>query len=128
MEAIHPDDRDRKRAATETAIAERADYDIEYRVVIAKGEIRWLHVRGQPSFRADGTPLRMAGITFDITDRKRAEERRDLLARELSHRVKNTLATGQSIAHQTLRTPPRWRMHRGALDARIRSYRLPTTF
>lgn len=44
------------------------------------------------------------GVVFrDITDRKKAEEQRDLLLRELEHRVKNTLATVQAIAGQTFR-------------------------
>lgn len=42
--------------------------------------------------------------TRDITDRKAWEERQTMLLRELTHRVKNTLAVIQSIAHQTLRT------------------------
>lgn len=58
---------------------------------------RWLAYRLFPL--GDGM-----GIVFrDITDRKRAEEQRDLLITELDHRVKNTLATVQSIAAQTFR-------------------------
>ncbi len=45
----------------------------------------------------------MIGAMFDITERKRAEERQRLLAGELQHRVKNTLALVQAIASQTLR-------------------------
>lgn len=121
LETIHPEDRKRKQEATDTAIAEHADYDIEYRILTARGEIRWLHVRGHPFYRVDGTPLSMAGITFDITARKRAEEHRDLLARELSHRVKNTLATVQSIARQTLRGAASLEEANDTLEARIRS-------
>jgi len=59
---------------------------------------RWLAYRLFPL--GDGM-----GIVFrDITDRKRAEEQRDLLMNELDHRVKNTLATVQSIASQTFRS------------------------
>ena len=76
------------------------------------------------------TPLRMAGITLDITDRKRAEEHRDLLARELSHRVKNTLATGASPSRaQTLRTAASLEDKNGEPSTRVSNpYRLPTTF
>src|SRR5215471_12890604 len=49
---------------------------------------------------------RIAAIYQDVTDRKRADERQLLLVRELNHRVKNTLATVQSIANQTLRGAP----------------------
>jgi two-component sensor histidine kinase len=46
----------------------------------------------------------MAGVSLDVTERKRAEERQKLLVNELNHRVKNTLVSVQSIASQTLRT------------------------
>ena len=46
----------------------------------------------------------MTGVVQDITDRKHAAERQDLLIRELHHRVKNTLATVQAIASSTART------------------------
>jgi PAS domain S-box-containing protein len=60
--------------------------------------VRWLAYRLFPL--GDGI-----GVVFrDITDRKRAEEQRDLLVKELEHRVKNTLATVQSIASQSFRT------------------------
>jgi two-component sensor histidine kinase len=49
---------------------------------------------------------RVAAIYQDVTDRKRADERQSLLMRELNHRVKNTLATVQSIANQTFRGAP----------------------
>jgi two-component sensor histidine kinase len=51
---------------------------------------------------AGGSP-RIAFTAVDITARKRTEEQRQLLINELNHRVKNTLATVQSIAAQTLR-------------------------
>jgi two-component sensor histidine kinase len=54
-------------------------------------------------FRSAG---RVAAIYQDVTERVRAEERLMLLVRELSHRVKNTLATVQSVASQTLRGSP----------------------
>ncbi|AWN39949.1 PAS domain-containing protein [Methylobacterium durans] len=120
-EAIHPDDRERMQATVATSIAKHADYDIEYRIVTPKGEIRWVQIRGQTSYRADGTPLSMAGVSQDVTDRKRAEDHRDLLARELSHRVKNTLAMVQSIARQTLRGASSLEEAQHALDARIQS-------
>src|SRR5262245_24255511 len=47
--------------------------------------------------------LRVAAVYQDVSDRKRADERQQLLMRELNHRVKNTLATVQSLANQTLR-------------------------
>ncbi|MCK2053774.1 PAS domain S-box protein [Methylobacterium sp. 37f] len=121
LATIHADDRERKLAATAAAIDGHSDYDIELRVVTPRGEIRWLQIRGQASYRADNTPLSIAGISLDITDRKRAEEHRDLLAKELNHRIQNTLATVQSIARQTLRGAASLEEAQVAMESRLRS-------
>jgi two-component sensor histidine kinase len=76
-------------------MASRETIRSETESVVFRG--RWMAYRLFPL--GDGL-----GVVFrDITDRKRAEEQRDLLIRELDHRVKNTLATVQSIAAQTFR-------------------------
>jgi PAS domain S-box-containing protein len=62
---------------------------------------------------ATGKVIGASKIARDITDRRRADEHRKLLVNELNHRVKNTLATVQSIAMQTLRTTER------SIDARV---------
>jgi PAS domain S-box-containing protein len=74
----HPEDRQRRRDAVARAIAEGTEYDIEYRVLHPGGAIAWLHVRAQVTCGADGTALRMAGISLDITERRRAELRLEL--------------------------------------------------
>ena len=103
--SVHPSDRERMTAAIEDAIRHGAEYDIEYRVRTPNGDTRWVHARGRAAQTADhGGARRMAGVSLDITDRKRAEERQKLLVNELNHRVKNTLVSVQSIASQTLRT------------------------
>ncbi len=127
MAAIHPDDRERKLAAREAAVASHSDYDIEVRVLTNPDEIRWLQLRGQASYRADGTPLSVAGISLDIDDRKRAEEHRDLLAGELNHRIQNTLATVQAISRQTLRGASSLEEAQIAMDARLKSLSAATT-
>jgi len=67
----------------------------------------------------DGVLRRLWGIQRDITERKQAEEQRTLLIHELNHRVKNTLATVQSLATQTLRTAPTMREAKDALEGRL---------
>ncbi|GEP09245.1 signal transduction histidine kinase [Methylobacterium gnaphalii] len=119
--AILPEDRERMQAAVQASIANDGDYDIEYRVRTPQGEVRWLQVRGQTFYRADGEPLSMAGVSIDITERKRGEEHRFLLAGELNHRVKNSMATMQSIAHQTLRNATSLKEAGEMLDARLQS-------
>lgn len=117
---IHPDDRPRIMAAIEGAIRDGADYDVEYRVVLPSGDLRWLHARGRAAQTADdGGARRLAGVSLDITERKRAEERQKLLVNELNHRVKNSLATVQSIAAQTLRSVTSPAFFREAFESRL---------
>ena len=117
---IHPDDRPRILAAIEAAIRDGADYDVEYRVIHPSGDLRWLHARGRAATIAkDGDVRRLAGVSLDITERKRAEERQKLLVNELNHRVKNSLATVQSIAAQTLRSNASPEFFREAFESRL---------
>ena len=72
-----------------------------------------------PQRDSTGAVVGLVGASIDITERKRAEERQELLIRELNHRVKNTLATVQSIAAQTLRGTEGDREARRAFEARL---------
>lgn len=67
-------------------------------------ESRWVELRGQVSRDLVDQAVLMSGVGLDITARKDAEEHRKLLARELSHRVKNSLATAQAVFLQSLRS------------------------
>jgi len=119
LEGVHTDDRTRMKAAVSAAIAGRTQYDHEFRITYPGGAVHWIHARGHASYRPDGTALTIAGISLDITDRKRVEDHRDLLAKELAHRVKNTLATIQSIIRHTLRTSASLEDAEAVLEARI---------
>ncbi len=74
--AVHPDDRATMQAAIEHSIETGAEYDIEYRIVRPDGGLGWIQVRAQVVRAADGSALRMAGISLDVTDRKETEARR----------------------------------------------------
>lgn len=69
----------------------------------ASGEWRLMRSNMQPRFDADGVFQGYVGLAMDMTEARAAEERQQLLINELNHRVKNTLAAVQSIAHQTLK-------------------------
>ncbi len=72
---FHPDDRALVHKAIDDHIAGLTPrYDLEYRIVLRNGEVRWVHARGRCFRDADGKPLRMAGSNIDITERKRAEQ------------------------------------------------------
>ncbi|MFQ4145422.1 PAS domain S-box protein [Chlorogloeopsis sp. ULAP02] len=72
--ALHPDDRDRVQAAMQQAIEERSDYEIELRCFWADGSLHWLIAQGRLIYSSDGTPVRMVGVTLDITERKQYEQ------------------------------------------------------
>jgi len=101
--SIHPDDLITHVEAIDEAIATRQPLDTEYRLKTPAGVERWVQIRGEATYRPDGTPLVLAGTTQDITERRLVQEQRALHARELGHRVKNILAVMQGMVSQTLR-------------------------
>ena len=97
------------------------DYSGEYRI---RGfdPPRWLAARGRVVERdADGRPTLVFGVNYDITERRSAEERQRLLLREINHRVKNTLATVQALATQTVRHAREPREFLDAFSQRLRA-------
>jgi PAS domain S-box-containing protein len=119
--SVHPDDRQIQADAIERAVKERSLLDVEYRLYTPAGELRWVQIRGQANYRADGTPLMLVGTTQDVSSRRRADEHRSLLANELSHRVKNTLASLQAIVAQTMRRATSVENAGKTLEARIQA-------
>lgn len=103
LSMIHPEDLAGMRAAVAKTIDHGDPYSVEYRILTCADEQRWVAVQAELQRRADGTPLAMTGFSTDISQRKFAEEHRGVLARELTHRVKNTLATVNAVVSQTLR-------------------------
>lgn len=103
LERVHPEDRAALAAAVERSVREGADFDIDYRVILPDGSLRWVSDKGRTFFDERGRPLYTTGACIDVTERREAEEHRKLLLAELNHRVRNTLAVVQSIAAQTLR-------------------------
>ncbi|WP_174292921.1 PAS domain-containing protein [Sphingomonas bacterium] len=90
--AILDEDRDATVAAFEQTVANGGDYEVEYRINQPNGDIRWLATRGQSFCDADGKPLRLAGVSLDITAVKRAQRRRLALA-DLTDRLRDLDAT-----------------------------------
>lgn len=103
-ELVHPDDRGLLASDPARPLEETIAYT-EYRIRRQDTkEERWLARRGEIIRDDAGTPVRVIGATYDITERKRAEDQQRLLMGELAHRVKNTLAMVQAIAAQTMRS------------------------
>lgn len=74
LERVHPADRARWTGAIEQAIHEKSDYDVEFRIVLPDGEIKWIHTLGHPILDAAGALTQFVGTSTDITERKQAEE------------------------------------------------------
>ncbi|NWG25374.1 MAG: PAS domain S-box protein, partial [Pseudorhodoplanes sp.] len=118
---IHPDDLDKVLRRVQEAVASRSDYHIAYRMRRPDGAERWLEAFGRFVPGTDGESAKLAGVCMDITERRQAEEQRDLLVAELSHRVKNTLSTVISIAHQSFARAPSVEDAKGSFESRIRA-------
>jgi two-component sensor histidine kinase len=99
---IHPADRDRVRAAFAATRAVLGAYETDFRIMVGE-EIRWIAARGQGE--DEGIVGRtMFGVFLDVTGRKQAEEGHELLAGEMSHRVKNLLTIAASLTAITSRS------------------------
>lgn len=98
---VHPDDWQELQIAVQRLLKDRQPTQAEFRVKRPNGDIRWCLGSAAPSLDAMGQVARISGVTVDITDRKQAEERQTLLAREVDHRAKNALAVVQSIVRLT---------------------------
>ena len=99
---IHPADRDRVKAAFAATRAIVGAYEIDFRIMIGE-EVRWISARGQGD-DAGIVDRIMYGIFIDVTGRKQAEEGHELLAGEMSHRVKNLLAIATGLTAITSRS------------------------
>lgn len=122
LDAVHPDDRGWSGKTFFSANANHEPFRLEYRLRRHDGNYRWAIDAASPRFGSEGEFLGYIGTVIDIDDRREMEDalrntsaHQCLLIDELNHRVKNTLATIQSIAMQTFQdeggtgTPPEQR-------------------
>jgi PAS domain S-box-containing protein len=98
---IHPEDWKHLQNAITPATQSSPSFQSEFRVCRPNGELRWCIGTAVASVDATDNIVRISGVTVDITDRKEAEERQVLLAREVDHRARNALALVQSIVRLT---------------------------
>jgi PAS domain S-box-containing protein len=98
---IHPDDWKHLWKAITPDGRDASTLQAEFRVIRPNGQLRWCTLTAVTSVDATDHIVRVSGVTVDITDRKNAEERQVLLAREVDHRARNALALVQSIVRMT---------------------------
>jgi PAS domain S-box-containing protein len=111
---IHPDDRACFKALVRKVSADNPCYSVTFRFIRPDGREMWLEETSKAEFDMAGRFVRLKGLTRDITRRKQAEERQDLLIAELDHRVKNVLARVAVVAMHT-------RQGSGTMDEFVRA-------
>ena len=116
----HPDDRDVDEELYQRQVkGEIGFYSVEKRFVRKDGRVIWCSIRSSTVRGPDGKFLYGVRVVQDVTARKEADERQKLLMDELNHRVKNTLATVQSLATQTARGTDSPEEFRRAFEGRL---------
>src|SRR5437667_25920 len=91
LRRVHPDDRAKWQVVIERAIAGASDYELEFRILLPDGTVKYIHTVGHPVLNASGDLVEFVGSSTDITEQKRAEV---LLARE--NRLLEMIARGDS--------------------------------
>ncbi len=104
---VHPQDRDFVNRSINNAVEEGAEYDIEFRVLLANNSIRWLLSKGVVFRDASGVAVGMCGVDMDITKRKQAQEkltwenRRSQLFADITLKIRQSLQLDE-ILHTTV--------------------------
>lgn len=105
-EICHPDDLAHSEAVWARSLATGEPYQVEYRLRHHSGEYRWALGLALPIRDANGEITRWIGTCTDINDSRRAAEERELIAQELSHRIKNIFAVLIGIVSLSARGQP----------------------
>lgn len=103
---LHPEDQDRAWAAWRHSLETGEPYQIEYRLRHHSGEYRWTLGRAMPVRDPLGRIVRWFGTCTDIHETKLAAEEREIVAQELSHRIKNIFSVLNGIVSLSARTYP----------------------
>jgi PAS domain S-box-containing protein len=115
VQRIHPEDRDRWQRAIDRAIGEKLDYEVEMRILLPDGTVKYIHTVGHPVLNASGNVVQFVGSSMDISNSKRAEEAQADLAHvsrvttmgeltaSLAHEVKQPIAAAITNAKTCLR-------------------------
>ncbi len=119
QELVHPDDWPRVAETWKESLATGKTYDIDYRFRYKDGTYRWLWVLALPLKDANGTITRWYGTSSDIDTAKQLEEQRELVSRELDHRIKNLFALVNGLVSLSAREQPEHRPLAESLRTRL---------
>ena len=105
FQRIHPGDREKWQAIIEQAIDEKSDYEVEFRILLPAGFVRYLHTVGHPVMNASQEVMQFVGVTMDVTERRLADQERETLRQahaDLAHisRVTTMGELTASLSHE----------------------------
>ena len=121
LDRVHPEDRLQFKTIVRGVSAASPSYAATFRYQRPDGQEVWLEETAKAEFDGAGHFVRLRGLTVDITERKHAQTRQDLLIAELDHRVKNVLARVAVVARRTREGSSSMAEFVRALDGRIHS-------
>jgi PAS domain S-box-containing protein len=119
--AFHPEDWKKASALWQKCLKSGEIYEVEHRLCRHDGEYRWMISRALPVRDGEGRILRWFGTAVDIHDIYEASESRELLAKELSHRIKNIFAVIAGLVSLSARQHPEAKQFAEEVTATIRA-------
>ncbi len=105
LQRVHPEDRARFQLTIDRAVAEKSDYDVEFRILPPHAPGRYIHSVGHPILGSSGELVQFVGVSMDVTESKRAEQEHERLRQELANlahlnRVSTIGELTASLAHE----------------------------
>ena len=102
LRRVHPDDRETVQCTLARALEGDGRYELEYRVMLPGGQIRWIASRGSAQFSDAGTPILVRGVSLDVTERRKTEGEAQLLRQQVAHvgRVSMMGQLASALAHE----------------------------
>jgi PAS domain S-box-containing protein len=105
LRRMHPEDRDRVQGTKDRAINEKSDYEVDHRILLPDGTVKYTHTVGHPVLNAYGDVEQFVCTMMDVTERKQAEEAREALRQAQADlaRVSRVTTMGEltaSLAHE----------------------------
>ncbi|MEO8399590.1 MAG: PAS domain S-box protein, partial [Ignavibacteriaceae bacterium] len=107
-ELIHPDDREMVKNAIEDSLKSHEIYDMDYRVIHENGDVKWIKAIGKCFYDSSNKPKRFDGITIDVTEKKKDEEEKAMLAVEVNRqreRINNLVANVPGVVWESWGEP-----------------------